>query len=116
MIPLSEASEAIPEETAVPSVQPATPSMPPAMNRLIVDAMIASVVIVIMFTVATAIRSAYKMPLSYLLSAIIAILISFLPFVICIIIGGMSKVWWSYFLLLLSFFIFRSGRGRRDSR
>ena len=62
------------------------------------------------------IRSAYKMPLSYLLSAIIAILISFLPFVICIIIGGMSKVWWSYFLLLLSFFIFRSGRGRRDSR
>ena len=90
--------------------------MPPAMNRLIVDAMIASVVIVIMFTVATAIRSAYKMPLSYLLSAIIAILISFLPFVICIIIGGMSKVWWSYFLLLLSFFIFRSGRGRRDSR
>ena len=116
VIPLSETSEVIPEETAVPSVQPATPSMPPAMNRLIVDAMIASVVIVIMFTVATAIRSAYKMPLSYLLSAIIAILISFLPFVICIIIGGMSNVWWSYFLLLLSFFIFRSGRGRRDSR
>ncbi len=116
VIPLSETAEVIPEETAVPSVQPATPSMPPAMNRLIVDAMIASVVIVIMFTVATAIRSAYKMPLSYLLSAIIAILISFLPFVICIIIGGMSNVWWSYFLLLLSFFIFRSGRGRRDSR
>ena len=116
VIPLSETAEVIPEETATPSVQPATPSMPPAMNRLIVDAMIASVVIVIMFTVATAIRSAYKMPLSYLLSAIIAVLISFLPFVICIIIGGMSNVWWSYFLLLLSFFIFRSGRGRRDSR
>ena len=116
VIPLSEASEAIPEETAVPSVQPATPSMPPAMNRLIVDAMIASVVIVIMFTVATAIRSAYKMPLSYLLSAVIAILISFLPFLICIIIGGMSKVWFSYFVLLLSFFIFRSGKGRRDFR
>ena len=91
-------------------------AVPATMNRLIIDAMIASVVIVIMFTVATAIRSAYKMPLSYLLSAVIAILISFLPFVICIIIGGMSKVWWSYFLLLLSFFIFRSGRGRRDSR
>lgn len=116
VIPLSDVVETNPSETTAPSVQPATPSMPPAMNRLIVDAMIASVVIVIMFTVATAIRSAYKMPLSYLLSAIIAVLISFLPFVICIIIGGMSNVWWSYFLLLLSFFIFRSGRGRRDSR
>lgn len=91
-------------------------AVPATMNRLIIDAMIASVVIVIMFTVATAIRSAYKMPLSYLLSAVIAILISFLPFLICIIIGGMSKVWFSYFVLLLSFFIFRSGKGRRDFR
>ena len=118
-IPLPQ-NDNIAEVQKTPSaVHPAVAAprtMPAAMSRIIVDAMIASVVIVIMFTVATAIRSAYKMPLSYLLSAVIALLISFLPFVICIIIGGMSKVWYSYFLLLLSFFIFRSGKGRRDFR
>ena len=107
---VQETPSAVHPSVAVPR------TMPAAMSRIIVDAMIASVVIVIMFTVATAIRSAYKMPLSYLLSAVIALLISFLPFVICIIIGGMSKVWYSYFLLLLSFFIFRSGKGRRGFR
>ena len=114
-IPLQDEPAESDEVAAIhPAMAPRT--VPAAMNRIIVDAMIASVVIVIMFTVAAAIRSAYKMPLSYLLSAVIALLISCLPFVICIIIGGMSKIWFSYFILLLSFFIFRSGKGRRDFR
>lgn len=91
-------------------------TLPPAMSRVIVESMIASVVIVIMFTVATAIRSAYRMPLSYLLSVVITLLITFLPFLISVIAGGMSPVWFSYLILLFSFFIFRSGKGRRFSR
>ena len=91
-------------------------ALPPAMSRVIVESMIASVVIVIMFTVATAIRSAYRMPLSYLLSVVITLLITFLPFLISVIAGGMSPVWFSYLILLFSFFIFRSGKGRRFSR
>lgn len=105
-----------PSDTGRAEKAESSQALPPAMSRVIVESMIASVVIVIMFTVATAIRSAYRMPLSYLLSVVITLLITFLPFLISVIAGGMSPVWFSYLILLFSFFIFRSGKGRRFSR
>ena len=71
--------------------------------------LVASVVIVILFTAATAVRSGARRPLSKLLSALLAIVFTAFPWILTATIAGLSWFWCIYLVMLLSYIIFRSG-------
>lgn len=116
---LEEPAEAASEEPQVSAVLPEEPvlasSVNPEMDRWMVQLMISSVAIVILFTLATAIRGIYRMQLPRLLSAALSAALALLPMVISAVIGGLSLVWLAYLVLAFSYIIFR-GRGTRGFR
>lgn len=78
--------------------------MAPWMIRL----MMIFIVIIVLFTVSSAIRNAYCAPLSRLASAAIAVLLTALSWVLSYIIAGASAFYPAYLVLLLTYFILRS--------
>lgn len=116
---LEEPAEPAVEEPQVPAVLPEEPvlasSVNPEMDRWMVQLMISSVAIVMLFTLATAIRGIYRMQLPRLLSAALSAALALLPMVVSAVIGGLSLVWLAYLVLAFSYIIFR-GRGTRGFR
>lgn len=78
--------------------------------------MIVSIVSVILFTAATALRSGVKRMLSRLVSLLLAVLFTAVPWIITVAIAGFSPFWCIYAVLLLTYFIFRSENQRRGVR
>ena len=78
--------------------------------------MIVSIVAVILFTAATAIRSGAKKPFSRISSMLLAIAFTVLPWIASIAIAGNSYFWCVYLVLLLTYPIFRSENRRLSSR
>ncbi len=111
--PVSEPEPAIaePEPVIAQEMSPEAPQM----DIWMVQLMVASVVIVILFTIATAIRSAHAYPLSPGLSIAVTLLITAIPIIISALAGGMSWMWALYLVLLFSYMILR-GRGPTGSR
>ncbi|MBO8436645.1 MAG: hypothetical protein IAA97_06670 [Spirochaetes bacterium] len=86
--------------------------MAPWMGRL----MVILVVVIILFTATSAIRSAYRAPLSRVVSLAIALLITAFSWVLSYIIAGPSLLYLIYLALLLTYFLLRSKRRNRDSQ
>lgn len=74
------------------------------------------VVVIILFTATSAIRSAYKAPLSKVVSISIALLLTALAWVLSYIIAGPSLLYLVYLTLLFTYFMLRSKGRTRDSR
>lgn len=74
------------------------------------------VVVIILFTATSAIRSAYKAPLSKIVSISIALLLTALAWVLSYIIAGPSLLYLVYLTLLFTYFMLRSKGRTRDSR
>ena len=66
------------------------------------------IVIVVLYTVAVAIRSINKMPLSKGISFVIAALLTALSIVVSSIVSGYANIYLVYLILLFTFFVFRS--------
>lgn len=94
-------SEVIAEEQAY--------SIEPWLFRL----MVSSVAIVLLFTLATAIRNIYHMPLPRVISIVLSVVFAVFPAVISSLAAGWSGEWLLYLILLTSYFIFRSKGTRR---
>ena len=86
--------------------------MKPWMIRL----MVILAVVIVFFTVATAIRNAIGLPLPRLVSAVAALLMAAVPAAVSYLAFGYSELWAVYLVLLFSYFVFRSGSGKRGSR
>ena len=114
IVPVSGASEEAEPLIYPPYVQDTRPAafeepMDPWMVRL----MAVLIVVIILFTAASAIRNAYRAPLSRLVSAAISVLLTAISWVLSYIIAGPSALYAIYLLLLTTYFVLRStGRSR----
>ena len=78
--------------------------------------MIVSIVSVILFTAATAIRNGARRALPRVVSLILAVAFTAIPWLISIAIAGASIFWCIYLILLLTYVIFRSENRKRAVR
>ncbi len=114
IVPVSGAPEEAEPLIYPPYVQDQRPAafdepMDPWMVRL----MAVLIVVIILFTAASAIRNAYRAPLSRLVSAAISVLLTAISWVLSYIIAGPSALYAIYLLLLTTYFVLRStGRSR----
>ena len=99
------------EEAPLPEViaEEQAYSIEPWLFRL----MVSSVAIVLLFTLATAIRNIYHMPLPRVISIVLSFVFTVFPAVISSLAAGWSGEWLLYLILLTSYFIFRSKGTRR---
>ena len=93
------------EEVAVKD--PVLAEVMPQMGRPMVELLVITVAVIILYTVAAAVRNAFSTALPALPSAIAAVLITAVPITISSLVAGWSAVWLVYLVLLLTFFIFR---------
>lgn len=82
-------------------------SVNPQMDEWMVQLMISSVAIIIIFTLATAVRNVCRMQLSRPLALVITACFVLLPITISAAIGGFSLIWLDYLVLAFSYAIFR---------
>lgn len=74
--------------------------------------LIVSIVTIVFYTIATAIRSGAKRPIPRILSVLLSIIFVAVPWVCTALIAGNSYFWILYLVLLITYFIFRSGNQR----
>lgn len=118
IVPVSDNSESsamrtLPAENAEDDSSEGLMSEP--MQPWMLKLMIALIIDIVLFTAASAIRNAARVPLTAVVSIAIALLMTVLMIVLSTIIAGWSAVWLSYLLLLFTYFILRSGARRRGS-
>ncbi len=78
------------------------------LTEVALDLMGCFIVIIVLFTVSVAIRSANKIMLPKGIALLIASLFTGLPILISYLVIGPSKYWFTYLILLFSYFIFRA--------
>ena len=78
--------------------------------------MVVSIVSVILFTAATAIRSGAKRALPRIASVLLSAAFTAIPWIATAAIAGGSPLWCIYLILLLTYIIFRSENRKRGSR
>lgn len=97
-----------------PAVSAEKPSGMAVMDRKMDDGVIGllceMIAIIVLFTLGTVIRSRYGHQLPISISLVLALLLALVPFMVHFILAGWSYPLLGYFILLLSFFVFRSRR------
>lgn len=78
--------------------------------------MVVSIVSVILFTAATAIRSGAKRALPRVAAVLLSAAFTAIPWIATVAIAGGSPLWCIYLILLLTYIIFRSENRKRGSR
>ena len=111
-----EAEPVIYPAQTVPSSQQNVSFMDEPMAPWMLRLMAILVVVMILFTASSAIRNAYRAPLSRIISAAIALLLTALSWVLSYIIAGPSLLYLVYLTLLFTYFVLRSSRRNSDSR
>ena len=98
----------------VPAVSAEKPSGMAVMDRKMDDGVIGllceMIAIIVLFTLGTVIRSRYGHQLPASISLVLALLLALVPFMVHFILAGWNYPLLGYFILLLSFFVFRSRR------
>lgn len=115
-VPATPAAEESPTEPAVIYVDREDELIHYSVDGWMLRLMIVSIVSVILFTAATAVRSGMKRALSRGASLALAIVFTAVPWIITAVIAGNSVFWCIYLVLLLTYVIFRSENQRRGVR